>query len=68
MWRNSFLTKKEMLILAIGARKRQRCRYKKGKYCLFWSEAAGRKVEAEPELCFKCTEFKEKPKIWREFS
>jgi len=55
-----------MLILAIGTRKRQRCRYKKGKYCLFWSEAAGRKVEAEPELCAKCPDFKEVPGIWKE--
>jgi len=57
-----------MLILAIGARKRQRCRHRRGKYCLFWSEAAGRKVEAEPELCAKCSCFEEIPAIWKEFS
>ena len=65
MRKNSIL-KKEMLILAMGAHKRQRCRYRKGKYCLLWSEAAGRKVEAEPELCAKCPEFKEVPGIWKE--
>ena len=56
---NSVLTNKEMFILAIGALKRQRCRYRKGKYCLFWSEAAGRKVEANPKLCFVCADFEE---------